>query len=298
MRLVQEGNIKVEIHDNQLIIYEKIREDEVIKTHWIKEKYHGYHYGGKLVQEILGAKLFEFPKSLCVIIDILKLTSTKDSIILDFFAGSGTTGHSVLALNKEDGGNRQFILCTNNEDYNNTGGGIAETVTYPRIKKVIKGYHKHGDGHFVDGLSGNLEYLKCTFAKDYVKKNNYRTGQSELGDLLDANVIDDDIRIKLTRQAGYMIAVSENTLEEISLNNHYQVFTNYKKNKTASIYFSENRIQLKTLLETINTYNNSILYAMDLYSLPIEYENSNIVIKDIPKPILEIYQSIGLINEI
>ena len=58
----------------------------------------------------------------------------KDAIILDIFAGSGTTGHAVLELNKKDGGNRQFILCTNNEN------NICTDVTYPRLKKVIEGY--------------------------------------------------------------------------------------------------------------------------------------------------------------
>ena len=72
----------------------------------------------------------------------------KMRLFLDFFAGSGTTGHAVLALNKEDGGNRRFILCTNNENNNGNGsGGIAESVCYPRIQKVIEGYiYKKNNG--------------------------------------------------------------------------------------------------------------------------------------------------------
>ena len=80
-----------------------------------KKEYHAYHFGTKLLEELLGSKKFDFPKSIYLIIDILKLVSKEDAIILDFFAGSGTTGHAVLELNKEDGGNRKFILCTNNE---------------------------------------------------------------------------------------------------------------------------------------------------------------------------------------
>ena len=78
---------------------------------------------------ILGGKKFDFPKSLYLLIDTLKLTSTKNSTVLDFFAGSGTTGHAVLELNKQDGGKRKFILCTNNEN------NIAEEVTYERLKE-------------------------------------------------------------------------------------------------------------------------------------------------------------------
>ncbi len=69
--------------------------------------------------------------------------------MLDFFAGSGTTGHAVLRANNADGGKREFILCTNNEN------GICETVTYPRLKKVIKGY-KEGNVA-VKGTGGKLE---------------------------------------------------------------------------------------------------------------------------------------------
>ena len=77
----------------------------------------------------------------------------KNSVILDFFAGSGTTGHAVLELNKEDGGNRQFILCTNNEN------NICEEVTYQRLKKVIKGYTTP-KGKEVEGIPANLKYYK------------------------------------------------------------------------------------------------------------------------------------------
>ena len=55
----------------------------------------------------------------------------KNITVLDFFAGSGSTGHAVLSLNTEDNGNRRFILCTNNQN------GICENITYPRLKNVI-----------------------------------------------------------------------------------------------------------------------------------------------------------------
>ena len=125
------------------------------KTHWIRKEYHGYHFGTKLLQQILGKKIFDFPKSLYLVEDILKLTARKNATILDFFAGSGTTGHAVLELNKRDNGSRKFILCTNNEN------GIATDVCYPRIKKVIEGY-KNGKEK-VEGSSSNLKYFRTSF---------------------------------------------------------------------------------------------------------------------------------------
>ena len=88
---------------------------------------------------------FENPKPTILIKYLIKMVGGKSAAVLDFMAGSGTTGHAVLELNKEDDGNRRFILCTNNENNNGNGsGGIAESVCFPRIQKVIKGY-KHAD---------------------------------------------------------------------------------------------------------------------------------------------------------
>lgn len=82
----------------------------------------------------LGTDLFQKfnnPKPISLIMDLCKLSTNENSIVLDFFAGSGTTGHAVMKLNAEDGGNRKFILCTNNEN------NICRDVTYERIKRVI-----------------------------------------------------------------------------------------------------------------------------------------------------------------
>ena len=113
---------------------------------------------------------FSYPKSKDLIKDILKqLNLDKDATILDFFAGSGTTGHAVLELNKEDGGNRQFILCTNNEN------NICEEVTYERLKRVITGYTT-SKGSEVDGIPANLKYLKV----EMVEKERIETHQKSL----------------------------------------------------------------------------------------------------------------------
>lgn len=112
--------------------------------------------GTNLLKNIIGSSsAFNYPKPIELIKWIINLHPNKDAIVLDFFAGSGTTGHAVLELNKEDGGNRKFILCTNNEN------NICEEITYQRLKTVITGIRKDGS-KYSDGLPSNLKYFKTT----------------------------------------------------------------------------------------------------------------------------------------
>lgn len=104
-----------------------------------------------------GACPFSNPKPVALIIYLINILRDTDSTILDFFAGSGTTMHAVMQLNAEDGGHRQCILCTNNEN------GICENVTYERNKRVIQGYTKP-NGEKVEGLhDNNLRYYRTEF---------------------------------------------------------------------------------------------------------------------------------------
>ena len=105
--------------------------------------------GTNLIKNIFnGEKIFETPKPIELIERVVKLALSKDknSIILDSFAGSGTTAHAVLNLNKQDGGNRKFI-CIEMEEY-------AETITAVRVKRVINGY---GDK---EGTGGSFDYYE------------------------------------------------------------------------------------------------------------------------------------------
>lgn len=114
------------------------------------------------LKAMFGEKVFASPKPVPLLKDFIYLASKKDSIILDFFAGSGTSAQAILELNKEDDGNRKFILCTNNEN------NICEEVTYKRVDKVINGYSiikpktnkKPKQIIEINGLDSNLEYLK------------------------------------------------------------------------------------------------------------------------------------------
>lgn len=112
--------------------------------------------GTKELQSIFGTKAFDTPKPTGLIKKIINLAGDSNSLILDFFAGSGTTGQAVLDMNCEDGGNRHFILCTNND------GDICTNVTYPRIKTIITG--KKSDGSdYSEGRQANLKYYKTDF---------------------------------------------------------------------------------------------------------------------------------------
>ena len=99
------------------------------------------------MRNIFGENIFSFPKPVELIYRIAQIASYKNSCILDFFAGSGTTGHAVMKLNAEDGGNRKFILCTNNEN------NICRDVTYERIKRVID----------KEGYAASLKYYKIDY---------------------------------------------------------------------------------------------------------------------------------------
>jgi adenine-specific DNA-methyltransferase len=130
--------------DNKILIFEKLREDQVIKTHWINKKYHGFHYGTKLLDDLLGIKTFDFPKSLHLMHDIIKLFTEKDDIILDFFSGSATTAHAMMKLNSEDGNRRKFILvqipasCDVNSPAYKAGYHTIAEIGKERIRRAGK----------------------------------------------------------------------------------------------------------------------------------------------------------------
>ena len=93
----------------------------------------------KELKDLFGDKLFDYSKPTKLIGNLIKSTSKDGAIILDFFAGSGTTGHSVLELNKDDEGSRTFILCQLNETTPTTPNGIAYDVTAKRLKRIMTG---------------------------------------------------------------------------------------------------------------------------------------------------------------
>ena len=163
-----------------------------VKTVWHRTTHDAGAYGSDLLKAVFGQTgLFSFPKSLHAVKDTLAALSRerREALILDFFAGSGTTYHATALLNAEDGGSRRCILVTNNEvsdklvkDLNAEGlfpgdakfekHGICESVTWPRCKYVTQGQRDDGTplpGTYLDGremkqgFEENLEYFRLDF---------------------------------------------------------------------------------------------------------------------------------------
>ena len=148
----------------KLFLSEKQRGGVIPNSWW--DELESNQEGAALLKQILGEDAFSNPKPVGLITFIEKLSTLKDSTILDFFAGSGTTLHATMQLNAEDGGHRRCILATNNEN------GICENVTYERNRRVIQGYITP-KGEKVPGLTrNNLRYYKTKFVpRDKSPKN-------------------------------------------------------------------------------------------------------------------------------
>lgn len=193
------------------------------KTLWNEAKYSANIYGTQLLSQIIGSR-FSFPKSLYLVKDCIETClQKKDAIVLDFFAGSGTTLHAVNLMNAEDNGNRKCILVTNNEISNEEEKqftkqglkkgdddwekhGIAKYVTYERTKCTINGININGEplkGNYLgsnlpmsDGFNANVKYFKCDWIprkpQDYLLSNILCLHVKEMIELEHAIEIDNE----------------------------------------------------------------------------------------------------------
>ena len=169
---LDKDHIHWEKKKDRWIPYEVIYFDEINKDKLIKDRTIFYDIAtttdsANEQKTIFGNKIFDISKPVDLINRLIQISTTKNSIILDSFAGSGTTAHAVLALNKEDGGNRKFIMVEC-EDY-------ADTVTAERVRRVIKGVPEAKDPNLRKGLGGSFTY--CTLG-DPVDIEEMLTGKS------------------------------------------------------------------------------------------------------------------------
>jgi len=244
----------------------------IYRTVWQDSRYDANEYGTKLIRKMVPDCDFDFPKSIYNTYDCIYavVADRKDAIIVDYFAGSGTTGHATLLLNEEelndeDGGKRQVILCTNNENE------IAEKVTYPRMRSAILGYDDPSNGH-IDGIVSNLKYFQTSFV----------AAQST-----------DQNKENLTKRSVEMLCLRESTFELVSENDIIKIYKN--SIKYTGILFDQQKIpefkeQIKDFDKPVSVYIFS--FGDDDFAEEFDDMQDKVKVCSIPAAILRVYRRI------
>jgi adenine-specific DNA-methyltransferase len=270
------GDVEYKIENGEIVIYKKYREQESIKTHWIKKEYNATVFGTKVLKDILVNTEFNFPKSVYAVIDALKITASKDAVVMDFFAGSGTTGQAVMELNKEDGGNRKFILVTNNEN------NIMDDVCHPRLKTVITGMRRNNT-KYSDGIKTNLRFFEVDYIESLLSK--------------------DQSKYNLVERCDGLLNIMENIFDKVKYGKNFNIYLNLSEEKTMGIYnnyYEENSFnEMLKRIEEINVKTKIIYYFSLDNNIDEALENKvnekikGAIVKPIPSKIYEIYKRIS-----
>ena len=289
-------------------IYLEDNETQILDSVFYKDR----RGSSKRLKNLMGAEVFPFPKDEFIIQDKLKSFTLSNSIVLDFFAGSGTTLHSILNLNKSDGGKRQCILVQapektfvvkdgkktskkGSEKAFENGYMYISEVTYERNRRVMCGYTSisaQGKQTEVEGLGGSLKYYKTGFVGKHQSKK--------------ANDAD---KVELAEKAGCLIALAENTLETIKVpkaaKGFWQIYSDNaeKKKRYTCIYHNGDYGKVSDFVAKIDELRatdkkSKFMVYVFSWNSPDFFENEfddlkNIEIKAIPKPILEIYKALN-----
>jgi len=225
--------------------------------------------GASLIKQIFEHQVFKYSKPIQIVDRVMDYVELKDdAIILDFFAGSGTTGHSVLKFNFEFNSKRQFIICTNNE------GKICDEITYPRISKAIKGY-KTSKGKQIEGLGNNLKYFKTSFVANNRNK--------------------DQLKIDITKRCTEMLCLKEGIFNLIKEEADYKIFQ--QSNHYLAVYYDFANASLDELKEEMNALKGEkVLYCFTVDNHGLDKANfrgwKNIRLEPIPQKILDVYKRI------
>ena len=212
----------------------------------------------KVLKAIFGGKTtFDTPKPPRLIERILQIASNPDSIVLDSFAGSGTTAHAVLNINKQDGGNRKFILVEM--------GDYAESITAERVRRVINGY---GEGNkAVEGTGGGFSF--------------YELGEALLiNGMLNPNAAEEKIRayVYYTETRCALPAASENEKYLLGVHENHAYYFYYEADRMTTLN--------RAFLQTIQTRAEGYLIYADSNTLSAEdMARFHITFKKIPRDI-------------
>lgn len=252
---------------NGVLLYEKIGRTENIKS--ILD--FSSSQGTVALNDILGdTNEFNNPKNVELIKFIIESINNKNAIILDFFAGSGTTGQAILELNKEDGGSRKFILCTNNEN------NICSDITYPRLKTVITGIRPDGT-KYSDGISANLMYYKTDFIKD---SNNTDQAKYCLVEKVDELLcINEDIFVQVERNDYSSHYVSNDETRHMFIYSDY--YNETKFNEFKERVMSASGLKIVYIFSSDNNVDETLFEGI-----------KGVEVKPIPSKLYEIYKEI------
>ena len=242
---------------------EEMQTGEAIKTRPIPNLYDFSPDFGNIRHEG-GVGFNSGKKPIKMLKQLIKYHKKNDITVLDFFAGSGSTGHAVLDLNQEDNGTRKFILCTNNEN------NICDEITYQRLFNVLNGYNNK------EGLPGSLKYFKT----DFVENNSTR----------------DQIYFDLTEKCVPMLCVKESTFDLLEKTDSYVIYKDKNNINYTCIYFDIHQNHYNEFIEKIKLIENKkALYIFSLDNRVEEYELDGITnykVEAIPQKIYDLYRKL------
>lgn len=265
--LISKQEIKASLPNLSMkVIKKRSKVYKPVYSNWFDSRYNAGPHGTMFLKKLLPDTDFPFPKSIYTMIDFISYATKKrrQPIILDFFAGSGTTGHAVAILNKKDGLKRQFILCTNNEN------NIAENVTYKRIKAITKSVSGLED---LTGIPINLRYFKTSF----VSKSK----------------VSDDTRKELVKRSTEMICIRENTFEKVLDKTGFKIYKD-AKHTTGILFNLDDLDELKKKLKEQNLPASIYVFSLTNDTFNEDFEDLELKheLCPIPESILEVYRKL------
>lgn len=240
-----------------------------VETEVCKSTFENFDEGKKDLAAVFNSNnIFDNPKPVSLIKYLIQMINKKDAKVMDFFAGSGTTGEAVLKLNEEDGGKRQFYMCTNNEN------NICRDITYQRVKTVLTG--KRVDSTtYSEGMKGNLIYFTVDFIAD--QKNT------------------DQIKYILAEKCNGLLCLLEDCYILQKSTNNWFHYVNGSKNLFIynDFYSKKSFDELKDYINKINGEKCLYVFSTDDNTDSIDASDlNNVVIKPIPSKIYEIFKDL------